>query len=124
MMSRYKINLGRWGENIAVDYLKSIGYSIVDRNVRTPYGELDIVADSNDLLIFVEVKTRTTTSYGMPEAGVTEQKRKHIIDSVEFFFQEHPDLERDWRIDVIAIRGKKNTNKLEITHFQNAITNE
>jgi putative endonuclease len=123
-MSRYKINLGRWGENVAVDYLKSKGYSIADRNVRTPYGEIDIVAGSQDLLIFVEVKTRSTTSYGMPEASVTQQKRKHIIDAVEFYFQEHPDLDCDWRIDVIAIRGKQTTIKPEITHFQNAITNE
>lgn len=123
-MSRYKINLGRWGEKVAADYLKSKGYSIVDRNVRTPYGEIDIIAGSEDLLIFVEVKTRTTTNYGMPETSVTQQKRKHIIDTVLFYFQEHTDLECDWRIDVIAIRGKKYTPKPEITHFQNAITYE
>lgn len=123
-MSRYKINLGRWGENVAVDYLKSKGYSIFDRNYRTPYGEIDIVASSQDLLIFVEVKTRRSTSYGMPEASITQQKRKHIIDSVGFFFQENPDLDVDWRIDVIAICGKKTTTKPEIIHFQNAITNE
>jgi putative endonuclease len=121
-MSKYKQKLGHWGENIAVEYLLTEGYSIVERNVRTPYGEIDIIARNLDLIVFVEVKTRSTTGFGMPEESVTQLKQKHIIEAIDYYIQCHPDFTYDWRIDVIAIRrGNKNTAP-EITHFQNAIT--
>lgn len=121
-MSKYRVNLGHWGESIAVEYLKGIGYMIVNRNVRTPYGEIDIIASTQDILIFIEVKTRATSSLGLPEASVTPKKQKHMIDAIEHYLQEHPDLDCDWRIDVIAIRGNKTGAAPEITHFKNAIT--
>ena len=122
-MSKYRQQLGHWGEELAVEYLVNEGYSIVDRNIRTPYGEIDIIASQSNLLIFVEVKTRSTANFGMPEESVTLKKQKHIIDAIEFYFQEHPESDYDWRIDVIAIRRQKKDVTPEIIHFQNAIMN-
>jgi putative endonuclease len=122
-MSKYRQQLGRWGEDLAVKFLVDEGYLILDRNVRTPYGEIDIIAMQSNLIVFVEVKTRSTTNLGMPEESVTLKKQKHMIDAIEFYNQDHPYPDYDWRIDVIAIRLRKNEITPEIIHFQNAIMN-
>lgn len=123
-MTKYRKQLGHWGEELAVEYLVSEGYSIIDRNVHTPYGEIDIIASQLNSCVFVEVKTRSTTNFGMPEVSVTPVKLKHMIDAIEFYIQEHPDFDFDWRIDVIAILQQKKEMRPEIVHFQNAITNQ
>lgn len=122
-MSKYRRKLGNWGENIAVNYLTEEGCLIIDRNVRTPYGEIDIIAKHLDLILFIEVKTRSTSSLGMPEVSVTKQKQEHLVSSIAYYIQEHPDFNDDWRIDVIAIRRRKKDPIPEIVHFKNAISN-
>lgn len=122
-MSKYQKNLGNWGENVAIEFLIKEGYSIVNRNVRTPYGEIDIIAKQGDQTVFIEVKTRSTSSFGMPEVSVTEQKKEHLINSIEFYIQECTDFNFDCRIDVIAIRRLNKDQEPEICHFINAITN-
>jgi putative endonuclease len=128
-MSRSRQVLGRWGENIAADYLSAKGYLILGRNVRTPYGEIDLIARlpgrgpmERDLLAFVEVKTRATGSFGYPEESVNPRKQAHLISSALYFIQENPELEGDWRIDVIAIQRLEPDQPPVITHFENAIS--
>lgn len=60
-MTKYKKQIGAWGEGIAADWLAERGYRIVARNIRTPYGEIDIIAEQGDVTIFVEVKTLTSS---------------------------------------------------------------
>jgi len=122
-MSKYRQELGRWGENVAADYLIKEGYLIIDRNVRTPYGEIDIIAKQLDQIVFIEVKTQSKSCFGSPEVNVTLQKQEHLINSIGSYIQEHPDFNYDWRIDVIAIRYRKKDAHPEITQFQNAVTN-
>ena len=110
--------LGKWGEQEAAVFLQRKGYQIVAQNHRTPYGEIDLVAEDAGGLIFVEVKTRRSTEYGLPEEAVTELKRSHMIDSAESYLQEQPDFSGDWRIDVIAILVEKH-KQVEIKHFEN-----
>jgi len=118
---------GAWGEQLACDYLVLNGYEILDRNVRTPYGEIDIIArekklvDESQTLVFVEVKARRTNTYGYPEDAITESKRKHLIEAAEYYLQENPELAEAWRIDVISIRKMKKTKEPEILHFKNAV---
>lgn len=114
--------LGRWGENLAADYLVKRGYTILARNVRTQHGEIDLVTQQDDVTVFVEVKTRTSTAFGMPEEAVTSQKKEHLLDSAQSYLQSYPELSRDWRVDVIAIRCNTSSQPPEITHFENAIT--
>lgn len=113
--------LGRWGEARAADYLAQKGYTVIERNLRTPYGELDLIAQDGLSLVFVEVKTRTTDAYGLPEAAITPQKRQHLIAAAQAYLQTLPAAPPDWRIDVIAIRKLKSAPHPEITHFENAI---
>jgi len=113
--------LGDWGETYAVKYLEGKGYQILARNVRTPYGEIDIVAKELDQIIFVEVKTRTSRQFGYPEDAITESKITHLIESAEFYLQEHPDINVDWRIDVIAIQVDQQRNSPTLAHFEDAL---
>ena len=115
-----KLALGRWGETAAAAYLEEKGYVIIEKNIRTPYGEIDILAKHQDQLIFVEVKTRSSKRFGEPEAAVTEEKITHMIDSAQSYLQEHPEVNQDWRIDVIAILQVRGEQPV-ITHFENAV---
>ena len=73
-MSRNQ-KVGQWGEQAAADYLSAKGYEIMARNVRTPYGEIDLIAQKDGFTIFVEVKARTSSSLGPPEIAVTPRKQ-------------------------------------------------
>lgn len=114
--------LGRWGEKVAMKFLEEGDYIILDRNVRTPYGEIDIVAKKDNRLFFVEVKTRSSMKFGNPEEAITETKIIHMIESAQSFIQDHSDLEGDWQIDVIAVQKQSDGRLPIITHFQNAIS--
>lgn len=114
--------LGRWGESQAAFYLESRGYTIVERNFHTPYGEIDLVACKQNTIVFVEVKTRSSSSYGMPEESITPVKAAHLLDAARFYIEDHPSAECIWRIDVIAIQRTSSERPPQITHFRNALS--
>jgi putative endonuclease len=132
-MSHSRQSLGHWGEAKAAEYLTSQGYEIIGCNVRTPYGEIDLVArqvDRPDLprdpspstLVFIEVKTRASQRFGYPEVSVTPRKQAHMLASAQAYLQEHPELQSVWRIDVIAIQRFQMGEEVVIKHFVNAVT--
>ena len=110
--------IGKWGEEIAAEFLTAHGREIVARNARTPYGEIDIIAKQGDAIIFVEVKTRTSDKMGLPEESINARKRQHMISAAEHYAAEH-EIDR-WQIDVISIEGKPGTEP-KVTYFENAI---
>ena len=110
--------IGKWGEEIAAKYLITRGCEVIARNVRTPYGEIDIIAKQKDITIFVEVKTRTSNTMGLPEESITARKRQHMLSAAEHYAAEN-EIDR-WQIDVIAIEGKPGSEP-KITYFENAI---
>jgi putative endonuclease len=112
--------LGKWGEEQAAVHLEQKGYRILERNYRTGYGEIDLIAEREQTIVFVEVKTRSSTAFGHPEEAVTQEKLTHIVDSAESYLQEHPELIGDWRIDVISITKVRGSSP-EIIHFENAV---
>jgi putative endonuclease len=115
---KHNQRLGRWGERVAAEYLTRRGIEIVERNVRTPYGEIDIVASQGEIILFIEVKTRSTDRMGLPEESITTRKREHMIACAEHYAMEH-EIDH-WQIDVISIEGKPGSEP-KITYFQNAI---
>ena len=117
-MSAHNQKIGKWGEDAAAKYLEERGYSIIARNVRTPYGEIDIIVEKDGFTSFVEVKTRTSKSYGPPEISVTPRKQEHMLAAAGHYAHEN-ELD-NWQIDVIAIEGKPG-KKTAFTHFENAI---
>ncbi len=110
--------IGKWGEQTAVQYLAQKGCEILGQNVRTPYGEIDIVARQGDLTLFVEVKTRTSNKMGLPEEAITARKRERMIACAEHYAAEH-EIDH-WQIDVISIEGKPGF-KPKVTYFENAL---
>ncbi len=122
-MTAYRQSFGRWGENLAAQYLTQQGYEIIGRNARTPYGEIDLVARfPGGEIVFVEVKTRRSEAYGLPEDAITASKRQHLMNSCLYYIQQHCELPDQWRIDVIAVQRTGQKQPPVITHFENAIT--
>lgn len=135
MKKTYRQTLGSWGEQAAAEYLTGRGYTVLERNVRTPYGEIDLIAvqdrppqttlpedpGNDQVIVFVEVKTRTSTTFGLPEEAITRQKRAHLLSAVQAYMQTHAQLSRNWRVDVIAIQRSPGVASPEIIHFENAI---
>jgi putative endonuclease len=113
-------NLGKWGESLAADYLSQRGYTLLERNVRTPYGELDLVMRQAGGTVFVEVKTRATPAYGLPEQSITPRKQEHLLNAARAYLQAHAELGGDWRVDVIAIRRFPG-GPPEVVHFENVL---
>jgi len=113
-----KKKIGEWGENEASDFLSNLGYEIIARNVRTPRGEIDILAKSDDVTIFVEVRTLTSNRIAHPEETITRQKQSHMMAAVEDYIQLHG-IDH-WQIDAIAVEGKPGS-KPPITHFENVL---
>jgi len=118
-MTKHNQAIGRWGEDVAADYLIKKGYDIVARNARTPYGELDLIMMHNGRLVIVEVKARTTASYGYPETAISTRKQEHLAASAEHYAQEH-NID-NWQIDAISVEGKPNRGEPRITHFEDIL---
>lgn len=115
----YQKQIGDLGERIAADYLEGKGYHLVDHNFTTRYGELDLVALEGGNLVFVEVKTRTSATFGTPEASVTPVKMERIQNAALLWLQAHPEYPDDWRVDVIAILLSHGKEVQDLQHFIN-----
>jgi len=114
--------VGKWGEDIAEQMLIRRGYKIIGRNIRTLYGEIDLIADDGNAIVFIEVKTRSLSSFGFPEASITKKKYLHLQESAVSYLQEHAELIGDWRIDVISIEGRPDGPTPKITWFENVVS--
>ena len=96
--------LGAAGEDIAVSFLQKSGYRIVERNYRIRFGEIDIIAEQGEDLVFIEVKTRTHNLYGSPFESVTLHKQKQLSKVALEYMNKRDCHERPARFDVVAIR--------------------
>ena len=94
--------LGRKGEQLAGEYLSKLGYTILFRNWRHLRYEIDVIAEKDGILHFIEVKTRRTGSFGLPEEAVNKNKLRSIISAGESFMQLHPQCKRI-QFDVLSI---------------------
>ena len=109
---------GAQGENLAVDYLEKKGYRILERNFRFERGEIDIIAEQNSALVFVEVKARRSRAFGEPEDAVTISKRNQLQKVAEGYLYKNNIDEKECRFDVIAIQYEN--GKATIRHYENA----
>ena len=116
MMDNRKI-IGGSGEDIAAEYLEEKGYKIINRNLKVRYGEIDILAEDNDMIVLVEVKTKTIFKQGTPEEMVDYFKKKKLLLLSRAICQQYPD--RTVRIDVVAVDLTEIHPK--INHIINAI---
>lgn len=118
--SKHNQSLGKRGEEIAVLYLTRKGFRIIERNYKARYGEIDIIAQDGDTLVFVEVKARAGTQYGTPQEAVTAGKLREIIKTAEYYATLHPGVSQSMRVDVVAVLLDPETQKsLSIEHIPN-----
>ncbi len=103
-MGREKRVIGGTGERIASAYLKKLGYRILESNFRTPFGEIDIVARLGRVIVFVEVKSRTTSSFGPPYLSITKSKERSIVKNALFYLKRLKISNADWRIDIVSVK--------------------
>ncbi len=111
-------NLGIEGEKTAAQFLVDNNYTILKRNWHYHHKEVDIIAEKNGMLIFVEVKTRKTNYFGEPFESVTQQKQEFLIEAANGYLVDN-DLDKEVRFDVISI-VLSNKNSPEIFHIPDA----
>lgn len=108
----------RLGEDAACEFLKKLGYKIIERNFRQSYGEIDIIATYDDTLIFVEVKTRSSDSFGTPFEAITSWKLRPLLKTAQFYKLSHKGLPDSLRMDAIGVKVVGN-NIESIEHIKN-----
>ena len=119
-MSRARQDLGRRGEAVARARLESLGYVVAAANYRSKVGEIDLVAERDGVIVFVEVRARSGPSMGLPEESITPKKRRRIITTAQNYLQEHRAQDRQWRIDLVAVEFDRR-GLAEIRIVENAI---
>ena len=113
--------LGNLGEELARQMLQELGYTILDTNYRCRWGEVDIVAQDGDVIVFAEVRTRSSARFGTPEESITEAKIQRIVSTAQEYLQS---MERDsesWRIDLVAVRMRNDGQLQSIDHLKNVV---
>lgn len=113
-----KISLGKKGEELALSYLKSKKYKIIEKNVRNRFGEIDIIAKDQGTLVFIEVKTRTSEAFGSPIQGINERKKERLRQLATRYIAENGLIEQEVRFDVLGILQTGKETKIE--HIPNA----
>lgn len=115
-MTFARLKLGEKGEALAVAYLQTKGYTLLQRNFRTQLGEIDCIFEDGEELVFVEVKTRTNASFGSPLEAVGRRKWQQITRVAQEYLARHNDFDRAVRFDVVGvITGAPHT----IEHIKN-----
>lgn len=117
-MSKSHLYLGKRGEDLAIKLLKERGYKILKRNYKTKLGEIDIVASERDTIAFIEVKTRQSERFGLPQEAISGLKQRQIAKAALCFLKEKKFLDRKARFDVVSVICTKDKPRLEL--LQNA----
>ena len=110
-------NLGRLGENIAKDFLKQRGFIIIAINWRHLHYGIDIIARHQNILVFVEVKTRSTFKYGFPDESIDHKKESRLREAAEIYIEQE-DLHNEIRFDIVSI--VKNNFEEKVYHITDA----
>ena len=112
------IQMGIWGEEVAADYLRNKGYTILERNWHSKHRDIDIIAHNSESIVFVEVKTRRNTNYGSPDMAVNYKKQKNLLYAINHYIKyRHIDI--PVQFDIITVVGPLGDSNPIITHFEN-----
>ena len=117
-MTQQRQQIGKAGEKTVVHYLKKNGFKILERNFTCPVGEIDVIAKDKNNIVFVEVKTRRSLSYGSARLAITYRKKKKISMAALYYLKINHQMDQRARFDVVTVlsTGEKQT----IDHIQNA----
>ena len=110
---------GRQGEDMAASFLIGKGCKIIERNWRCAAGEVDLIMEDGDALVFVEVRTRSGLRFGRPEESITPAKQARLIELAQTYLQERAASSQLWRIDVVAVQ--LGPGLPQVNHIENAV---
>ncbi|GAB4362751.1 MAG: YraN family protein [Calditrichia bacterium] len=122
-MPKSTVEKGKWGEEVALEYLKRKGYKILFQNWRAERGDIDLIVQDGPCIAFVEVKTGSTEEYGPPELRITPGKKRQLVKLATAFLQQAEEYQltnESYRFDVVVIDGTR--RKYQIRHYENAFT--
>lgn len=117
-MTQERLSLGQRGEDAAARYLQGKGMKVLERNLRTPVGEIDLVMRHRLSLVFVEVKTRRSMACGSPFEAVGSRKQRQIIQAAKWYLNDNPHRLLQPRFDVVAVID--HGDDLQIEHIADA----
>ena len=122
MKKNQKSKVGSAGEKLACKFLEEQGLKIIERNCRTRFGEIDIIASDGDIFFFVEVKTKSSKYFGEPFEMVNQKKKRKLIRLCQSFLQSKEICDPPFRIDIISVMI--DGEKAKIRHYKNAIVKD
>lgn len=108
------LTIGNYGEDLACAYLQKVGYKIIERNFRIRGGEIDIIAKDGRTLVYIEVKTRSSHKFGLPEESVNYYKLKFLERAAKFYRLQRKNLPGLERIDVVSVDLSENEPKIKL----------
>jgi putative endonuclease len=117
-MSLRNIEVGKFGEKLAMDFLTKKGYKIIKANYKSKLGEVDIIAKDKDCICFIEVKTRFSLEKGLPQEAITKAKQHQITKAALSYLRENNLWDKPARFDVVSVFKDNSQEKLEL--IQNA----
>lgn len=112
------LKIGELGEDKAAQMLTNKGYKIIERNNENKYGEIDIVAMDGREIVFVEVRSKTGTNFGLPEETVNYRKKRKLIRNAKRYIK-YKNIDNSYRIDVVGIVFDDNKKMKRIRHYKN-----
>jgi len=118
MREDYKIRLGQYGETLAARFLERHGWRVTSRNFHTRFGEIDLIAEKPDEILFCEVKTRTSDDYGYPETAVDYFKVRRLMKAIGFYSQARR-INKFWRLDIVSVEINRENKTAKFNWFKN-----
>jgi len=113
-LTKERLELGKFGEELAYKKIKSLGYKKIIRNYKCPLGEVDLIANDGDTLVFIETKTRKGKSVGYAKEAVTARKRRQLSKVALFYLKSNNCCDTKARFDVIAVSLKGGKPLIEV----------
>ena len=113
-MLNIRQKFGKFGENLAARHLKKLGYKIICKNYRTKLGEIDIIAKEEDTIVFVEVKSRRTSTFGSPKYSITKKKQQQISKTALYYLKETNQSNVSARFDVVTVSSVNKKHDIEV----------
>ncbi|WP_298837498.1 YraN family protein [Clostridium sp.] len=119
-MKAFNKDIGKFGEEIAENFLKNLNYRIIEKNFRCKCGEIDLIAASKDYICFIEVKTRYGINFGIPAESVTIYKQHKIYKTAQVYILKKNIINSNFRFDVIEVLLNRDNNDFLVNHIEDA----
>ena len=119
-MSQERLSIGKKGELLAQEHIRKQGYTLLEKNFRCKLGEIDLIAKDRHMVVFLEVRTKTSTAYGPAYNSVTPHKQRQVKRVALFYIAQHNLVNTQFRFDVIGITLNQESGEYQLDQIQNA----